>query len=144
MQVAVARATIGWEATAVLIRAVAECAHSKSIAVSVAIVDRSGALLGFLRMTDAPPQTSDLAMDKAYTAAGFEFPSADWKTFLEQHSPAVQKGLARRPRMVMFGGGVPIRVEGACVGAVGVSGGTERQDIECAQHGIAVIGGQLE
>lgn len=44
-----------------------------------------------------------------------------------------------RPRMVLFGGGIPVIHEGHCVGAVGVSGASEDQDVECAEKGLEVI-----
>ncbi len=44
-----------------------------------------------------------------------------------------------RPRFVMFGGGHPIRVDGEVIGGIGVSGGAERQDEECALAGLAAL-----
>ncbi|HSC69711.1 MAG TPA: heme-binding protein, partial [Candidatus Methylomirabilis sp.] len=40
---------------------------------------------------------------------------------------------------VTFAGGLPIIVEGHCVGGVGVSGGTGEQDAEVAQAGIRAL-----
>ena len=39
-------------------------------------------------------------------------------------------------RYVIFGGGVPLLRDGRIVGAVGVSGGTTAQDVECAMAGV--------
>jgi uncharacterized protein GlcG (DUF336 family) len=38
-----------------------------------------------------------------------------------------------RPRFVMFGGGLPIWLEGELIGGIGVSGASEQQDAQCAQ-----------
>ena len=45
--------------------------------------------------------------------------------------------------MVVFGGGVPLVVEGIFIGAVGVSGGTVDQDVSCANAGARAIGGYV-
>lgn len=140
MQVASAQATVGWEAAAAAIRGAVECAHSLSMSASVAVVDRAGVLVGYLRMPCAPLHCADIAIDKAYTAASFGIPTGDWPQELSRHSAAVNQGLPLRPRLVMFGGGLPIVANGQRIGGIGVSGGLEQQDVECACAGLAAIG----
>ena len=82
----------------------------------------------------------EIAIDKAYTAAGFGLPTAAWTEALEMHSPAVRSGLPLRPRMVCFGGGLPLRHDGRLIGGIGVSGGSEPQDEACARAGLSAIG----
>jgi uncharacterized protein GlcG (DUF336 family) len=53
--------------------------------------------------------------------------------------PALREGIVHRDRLVVFGGGVPLRVDGALVGAVGVSGGSAEQDREIAEAGAAAL-----
>jgi glc operon protein GlcG len=53
---------------------------------------------------------------------------------------ALRTGLAHAPRMTLLGGGVPIVVGGAVVGAIGVGGGTIDQDIVVAEAGLAALG----
>jgi len=55
--------------------------------------------------------------------------------------PALLAGLVHRDRLVIFGGGVPILVDGALVGAVGCSGGSAEQDAEVASAGAAAVTG---
>jgi len=45
--------------------------------------------------------------------------------------------------LVVFGGGVPLMVNGVLIGAVGVSGGTVAQDIEVANAGVQAVGGVI-
>ena len=45
-----------------------------------------------------------------------------------------------RPRMVCFGGGLPIRHEGRVIGGIGVSGGSAEQDEACARAGLKALG----
>jgi uncharacterized protein GlcG (DUF336 family) len=51
----------------------------------------------------------------------------------------LQAGITVRPNVVTFGGGLPIVEEGEVIGAIGVSGGSEEEDILCAQAGIDAI-----
>lgn len=123
------------EAAAEAVRAYTEHARASGLKVCAAVVDASGILTAFLRMPGAPFHSADIAVDKAYTAASFSLPSDQLGDAMKQHSAAVQQGLPLRPRVVLFGGGLPIRNGDACIGAVGVSGASEAQDIECASRG---------
>jgi uncharacterized protein GlcG (DUF336 family) len=49
-------------------------------------------------------------------------------------------GIAARPRLVIFGGGLPIVADGVRIGGIGVSGGSAEQDEECARAGLKAIG----
>lgn len=123
------------EAAAAVVGACVEQAREAGLKVCAAVVDSSGVLTAFLRMPGAPFHSTDIAIDKAYTAASFGLPTAQLGEAMLQHSAAVQKGVLLRPRIVLFGGGLPLQHDGAQIGAVGVSGATEDQDIRCAEHG---------
>lgn len=45
--------------------------------------------------------------------------------------------------LIVFGGGVPVMLEGVFVGAVGVSGGTTGEDVRCATAGVKAVGGKV-
>jgi len=92
-----------------------------------------------LRMPNAFLHSTDIAIDKAYTAASFGFPTSQWKGLLASDE-ALRIGMPHRPRLVVFGGGLPIAVEGQLVGGIGVSGGSAEQDEECARAGLRAIG----
>ena len=53
--------------------------------------------------------------------------------------PPVLTGIVKTDRLIVFGGGVPIRSGGALAGAVGVSGGSSEQDRAIAEAGAALI-----
>lgn len=120
--------------------AAVQAAASQGIRINVAVVDASGALLGFLRMPGAFLPSADIAVDKAYTAAGFRLPTGAWGEVLKGHSPAVRQGLPARPRFTGFGGGLPLFDRGELVGGVGVSGGSEPQDEACARAALLALG----
>jgi uncharacterized protein GlcG (DUF336 family) len=101
-------------------------------------VDNGGNLVSFLRMPAAFLHSIDIAIDKAYTAAGFGFATGDWQDILPAGT-TFREGIQMRPRLVSFGGGIPILVDGDRIGAIGVSGGSEEQDTECAEAGIAAV-----
>lgn len=133
-------AVIDWPAAQTAVAAAVQAAQAMGARVNVALVDASGVLAGFLRMPGAPLHSVEIAIDKAYTAASFGLPTARWTEVLQSHSAAVREGLVQRPRFVAFGGGVPIVEGGRCIGAIGVSGGSEQQDEAIAHAGLVALG----
>jgi uncharacterized protein GlcG (DUF336 family) len=131
---------IDWPAAQAAATAAAQAAATIGVRVNVAVVDVAGVLAGFLRMPGAPLHSVDIAIDKAYTAASFGLPTSRWAEVLQSHSPAVREGLVLRPRFIAFGGGLPILEDGGCIGAIGVSGGSEQQDEQVARAGLAALG----
>ncbi|CAG9242584.1 GlcG/HbpS family heme-binding protein [Burkholderia diffusa] len=132
--------TIDWPAAARAAQAAAEAAERLGVRVNVAVVDAAGLLAAFVRMPGAPLHSIDIAIDKAYTAASFGLPTGAWHAALASHSDAVRQGLVLRPRFVAFGGGLPIVDDGALIGGIGVSGGSETQDAQCAHAGLDAAG----
>ncbi len=113
-------------------------AERLGINIVVAVVDRAGHTRCLLRMDGAFLHSAGIAEDKAYTAAGFGLSTADWDK-VTSGNPNLASGLATRPRLVMFGGGLPISLDGDCVGGIGVSGGSEDQDEACARAGLNAL-----
>ncbi len=106
-------------------------------AVTIAIVDDGGHLLWLQRMDGAAPISSHIAPAKANTAA------------LGRRESKVYEDIINNGRFSfmtvpvlegMLEGGVPIIVNGQCLGAVGVSGVKSNEDAQIAKVGIAAIG----
>ncbi len=103
--------------------------------VSIAVVDDGGFLLLLERMDGAPLPSAEIATRKAWTAAMLRLPTK-----------ALEEVVKERPALVAFPGqlrvqgGLPIQVEGECVGAVGVSGVASHEDEQVARAGIAALG----
>jgi uncharacterized protein GlcG (DUF336 family) len=131
--------TITAEAASTAVRAAVAKAGELGIRVNAAVTDASGVLAAFLRMPGAFVQSVDIAIDKAYTAAGFGFATSQWADVLRGNE-ALRLGMPQRPRNVVFGGGLPIREGGALIGGIGVSGGSAEQDEACARAGLAALG----
>jgi uncharacterized protein GlcG (DUF336 family) len=105
----------------------------------IAIVDESGVLKAFSRMDGAALLSIQVAQDKAYTAAGFSMSTDMWHEFVKDDAPLALGAPSGIDRLVVFGGGYPIKIGDAVVGAIGVSGGHYTQDMEVAQAGLAAV-----
>lgn len=134
----VAQHVIGVDAAALAASAAVAHAKALDVRINVAVTDGSGVLMAFLRMPGAFLHSIDLAIDKAYTAASFGFPTSGWKDAVAADE-LLRIGLNVRPRLVMFGGGLPLREGGVLVGGIGVSGGSAEQDEACARAGLLAL-----
>ncbi|NMM28272.1 MAG: heme-binding protein [Glaciimonas sp.] len=142
MNLQVNQAQISWEAASAAAQAAVRHAEANGWRINVAVVNRGGSLMAFLRMSGAYLHSIDIAIDKAYTAASFGFPTKDWMAAIG-HDDGMKLGFSAQPRLIVFGGGLPIRAatDGSeWIGGIGVSGASEAQDQECAGAGLAAIG----
>jgi glc operon protein GlcG len=115
-------------------------AEQIGVPVNVCVADPSGNALATARMDGAALLSSSIAADKAYTVAAFNgVPTHAWFDLIEDE-PALRAGIVHRDRLVVFGGGVAVRLDDEVVGAVGVSGGSAEQDREIAEAGAAAVG----
>ncbi len=115
-------------------------AEELNISINVSVVDNKGLEMAFLRMENSFIHSIDIAKNKAFTSASFGFPTAQWTEIFKQ-MPHLEQGFSNRERLIPFGGGLPIfDDENVKVGAIGVSGGTEEEDIICAKYAIEKIG----
>lgn len=117
-----------------------QAGHSKAlemdIAVSVAVVDEGGRLVAFGRMDRARPMSVDIAVNKAYTSATFQVPTTQLQAQSGQ-SWFQSLIVSTQGKIMAAGGGLPVLDAPNIIGAVGVSGGTEEQDQECARAALA-------
>ena len=117
-----------------------QAAHKRAaeldIAVTAVVVDESGRLMALGRMDRARPITSDIASNRAYTAASFQQPT-------EQLSASAGQAwfqslvVSSNGRITPGGGAVPVMEGERIVGAVAVAGGTEEQDTRCCEAALA-------
>ena len=105
--------------------------------VTIAIVDDGGHLLWLQRLDGAAPVSSHIAPAKARTAALGRRESRLYEEMINQGRPSF---LSVPVIEAMLEGGVPVLVEGLCVGAVGVSGVKSSEDAQIAKAGIAALG----
>lgn len=139
MNVEVEQAQVSWQAAQKAVEAAAQKAVALGVKVNAAVVDAGGNLAAFARVNGAPLHSITIAEDKAYTAASFGVMTSEFYDLIKE-SPALREGIVQRPRLIVFGGGLPIVSRGRVIGGIGVSGASEAQDEECARAGLAAIG----
>ncbi len=133
--------SISLEAAQGVIEAAFREAESIGIPVAVCVVDESGVIKAFARGDGSALINVQSAQDKAYTAAGLGMPTHAWYPMIKD-DPALLHGVPTAiDRVVIFGGGVPISVDGFVVGAVGVGGGTHQQDRQIAEAAVRALTG---
>lgn len=135
-----ARPTLTAAGAMKVLHAAWEHSLSMGVPVDISVCDSSGNELAFLRPDGAPLLSMGIARDKAWTVCAFHgIPTDKWFGMIADE-PSLLHGIVQRDRLVIFGGGVPIRVDGELVGAVGCSGGSAEQDAEIASAGVAALG----
>ena len=104
--------------------------------VAIAILDDGGHLMHFARMDGASPANAAIAVDKARTAAISRRTSGRWEQLVKDG----RTGMLNMPGILPVQGGVPIMVDGVCVGAVGASGVQSHEDEQIVVAGIKALG----
>lgn len=105
--------------------------------VSIAIVDDGGHLLWLQRMDNAAPISSHIAPAKAKTAALGRRESKVYEDIINNG----RFSFMTAPTLEgMLEGGVPIIINGQCLGAIGVSGVKSTEDVQIGKAGLLAIG----
>ncbi len=125
-------------------RAVLAAAERRALEIGVpmdiAVVDDGGHLLAFARMDGAKISSVEIAIVKAHCAAIRRQPTGP---YIEGDQPNLLVSLAlaigSRAQQTPLRGGLPLEVDGQCVGAIGVSNGSEEQDMDVARAGAAAL-----
>lgn len=124
------------------VKAIAEAAEAEALnnqwAVTIAIVDAGGHLLWLQRLDGAAPVSAAIAPAKARTAA---LGRRETKVYEDMINGGRTSFLSAPLIDGLLEGGVPVLVDGHCVGAVGVSGVKSSEDAQVARAGIAALGG---
>lgn len=99
--------------------------------VAATVVDPGGTLVYFERIDGTQNGSSEIAVEKARTAAAFKRPSKA----IEDVVASGKVNYLRLTGSIPLEGGLPLVIDGKVVGAIGVSGGTSQQDGMCAKAG---------
>ena len=132
-------AKLSQEGCDIIVNAAVEKAKELKQIVSIAVVDAGGHLMAFKRMTNGRTHNTLIAQTKARSAALTT--AATGKTArdgseIPDHQVLAQTLAVGPGWFISIEGGVPITVEGQCIGAVGVSGAPSAVDRQIAQAGI--------
>ncbi len=127
-------------------RAILSAAEKKARAIQVpmniAVVDGGGHLLAFIRMDGAKLSSVEVSLTKARAAALRASPTGPSPAQGETNVVlSLGLSLATGNRLTAIRGGLPLVVDGQVVGGIGVSAGSEEQDVSVAQAGVAELAG---
>jgi uncharacterized protein GlcG (DUF336 family) len=134
----VTRQTLSSEAAKKLIAAAEQKSAEMKRNMVIAICDEGGNLKAFSRMDGAPLLSVQIAQDKAWTSISFGVATHQWFDFIKNDPPLLH-GIVHTPRLIVFGGGYPIKVDGQVVGGIGVSGGHYSEDMQVAEAALKAL-----
>lgn len=106
---------------------------------NIAVVDAGGHLLAFARQPGAWLGSIDIAINKAFTARAFDISTKELAELSQPEEQFFGIHTSNHTRVVIFAGGIPLKRDGAVIGAVGVSGGFSKQDQAVAEAGVAAL-----
>jgi uncharacterized protein GlcG (DUF336 family) len=126
------------EAQAMIAAAEKKAAEIK-LPMNIAVVDGGGNLVAFGRMKDSILVSIGISVDKAWTAAAVKLPTHILATVSQPGQSLYGINSTNSGRVVVFGGGYPVKAKDQVIGGIGVSGGSVEQDMEVAQAGLAAL-----
>lgn len=106
------------------------------VPVVISVVDANGHLIMTYRMPEALLVSTDLAPKKAYTSVALKCATHQLSDLIQPGTDLYQLETMCDGKIVTFGGGIPLYQQQQLVGAIGISGGTVKQDIEIALAAI--------
>jgi glc operon protein GlcG len=123
------------------VKRIAAAAEAEALAnhwaVTISIVDDGGHLLWLQRLDGVAPISAQIAPAKARTAA---LGRRESRIYEEMVNGGRVSFLSAPGLDGLLEGGVPVLVDGHCIGAVGVSGVKSSEDVQIAKAGIAALG----
>jgi uncharacterized protein GlcG (DUF336 family) len=106
---------------------------------NIAVVDAGGNLLAFERMENAWLGSIDIAQKKAFTSRAFDITTKDLGENSQSGDQFFGIHASNNGKVMIFAGGIPLKEGNVVVGAVGISGGSGKQDHEVAEAGVAAL-----
>jgi len=106
---------------------------------NVAVVDEGGNLVAFERMENAWLGSIDIAQKKAWTSRAFDITTKDLGANSQSGDQFFGIHASNGGKVMIFAGGIPLKVDGKVVGAIGISGGSGEQDHVVAEAGAAAL-----
>ena len=104
---------------------------------NVAVVDAGGNLVSHIRMDHAWVGSVDISINKAWTARAFDMATEKLGKMAQSGKPLFGIDSTNHEKVVIFGGGIPIKIGDTVVGGLGASGGTVDQDLQVAEAAVA-------
>jgi uncharacterized protein GlcG (DUF336 family) len=102
---------------------------------NIAVADEGGNLVSHIRMDGAWIGSIDISIKKAYTSRAFDIATKDLAAHSQSGGQFFGINASNDGKIMIFAGGIPLKINGKVVGAIGVSGGSGEQDQEVAEAG---------
>lgn len=118
-----------------LIEAVEQEAQRVGVKAVIAVSDAAGRPIAIHCMDGAYIGSFDVALNKTYTSVAFQMPTSKLAELAAPGGSLYGIQHTNEGKIVIFGGGEPLYVDGVLVGALGVSGGTAEQDTKLGEYG---------
>jgi len=131
--------SIGLAAARRIIAAAEKKAEEIGQPMNVAVVDEGGNLVAFERMENAWLGSIDIAQKKAWTSRAFDITTKDLGANSQSGDQFFGIHASNGGKVMIFAGGIPLKVDGKVVGAIGISGGSGEQDHTVAEAGAAAL-----
>jgi uncharacterized protein GlcG (DUF336 family) len=109
---------------------------------NIAVTDAGGGLIAHVRMDGAWLGSVDIAINKAWTARAFDMSTDDLARLTQPGQQGFGLNTTNDSRVVIFGGGIPIKLDGVVIGVVGASGGSVEQDVAVARAAVSGFTGR--
>lgn len=122
-----------------LIEKVEAKAAERGMRVVTAVSDASGRPVAVHCMDGAYIGSFDVALNKTYTSVAFRMSTAKLGTLSQPGESLYGIQFTNGGKIVIFGGGEVLEQNGKMIGALGVSGGTAKQDTDLAAYGKSVF-----
>jgi uncharacterized protein GlcG (DUF336 family) len=106
---------------------------------NIAVVDAGGNLVAHVRMDGAWIGSIDISIKKAFTSRAFDITTKDLSKYAQPGQDFFGIHASNNGKIMIFAGGIPLKRNGVVVGAIGVSGGSGKQDHEVAEAGASVV-----
>lgn len=103
---------------------------------NIAVVDAGGNLIAHVRMDGAWVGSIDISINKAWTSRAFDVATKDLSKLSQPGEDFFGIHASNGGRVMIFAGGIPLKRGDDVVGAIGVSGGSGKQDQEVAEAGV--------
>ena len=114
-------------------------AEEIGVPMNIAVVDVGGNLVAFERMDRAWLGSITIAINKAFTAVAFNMTTEVLGKAAQPRESLFGIHVSNNGRLIIFGGGIPLRRGDELVGGIGISGGAVPQDIAVAEAGVAAF-----
>jgi uncharacterized protein GlcG (DUF336 family) len=106
---------------------------------NIAVADEGGNLVSHVRMDGAWIGSIDISINKAFTARAFDISTKDLGNNSQPGQQFFGIHVSNHGRIMIFAGGIPLKLNGKVVGSIGVSGGSGEQDQAVAEAGAAAF-----